>query len=94
MKQSFVADHVHKNEAKIWASDASGFASCAYSIKGEHLYFRGMLSEAERELSSGHRELLAVTKTLEYYDKTDISSHKATTIYWLMDSQNMATFLT
>jgi hypothetical protein len=29
---------------KIWASDASGFATCAYSIKGEHLYvFRIMV---------------------------------------------------
>ena len=94
MKQSFVANHVRTNEERIWASDASGFATCAYSIKGEHLYFRGMLSEVERELSSGHRELLAVEKTLEYYEQTDMSSHKATTIYWLTDSQNMATFLT
>ena len=53
-----------------------------------------MLNEAERELSSGHRELLAVTKTFEYYEQIGISSHKATTIYWLTDSQNMATFLT
>ena len=60
MKSSFVANHVRTNEEKIWASDASGYATCAYSIKGDHLYFRGILNEDERMLSSGHRELLAV----------------------------------
>jgi hypothetical protein len=94
MKQSFIANHARAREEKIWASDASGFATCAYSIKGEHLYFRGVLSESERELSSGHRELLAVTRTLEYYERTNVSTTKATTINWLKDSQNMATFLT
>ena len=52
--------HVRTNEEKIWASDASGYATCAYSTKGDHLYFRGNLNEDERMLSSGHRELLAV----------------------------------
>ncbi|EFX73854.1 hypothetical protein DAPPUDRAFT_109390 [Daphnia pulex] len=80
-------------EEQIWASDASGFATCAYSIKGEHLYYRGVLNESERELSSGHRELLAVTKTLEYYERTGVSSGKASNIYWLTDSQNMAVLL-
>lgn len=94
MKQSFVANHARTKEEKIWASDASGFATCAYSIKGEHLYFRGMLREFERKLSSGHRELIAVTRTLEYYERNGVSTGKATTIYWLTDSQNMATFLT
>lgn len=94
MKQSFVANHARTKEEKIWASDASGFATCAYSIKGEHLYFRGMLREFERKFSSGHRELIAVTRTLEYYERNGVSTGKATTIYWLTDSQNMATFLT
>jgi hypothetical protein len=94
MKQSFVANHTRTKEEKIWASDASGFATCAYSIKGEHLYYRGVLNESERELSSGHRELLAVTKTLKYYERTGVSSGKASNIYWLTDSQNMAVFLT
>ena len=39
MKQSFVANHARTREQKIWASDASCFATCAYSIKGEHVYF-------------------------------------------------------
>ncbi|XP_045028545.1 uncharacterized protein LOC116931312 [Daphnia magna] len=81
-------------EEKIWASDASGFATCAYSIKGEKLYYRGLLNEDERRLSSGHRELLAVRKTLEYYQHTGATNNKATNIYWLTDSQNLTTFLT
>lgn len=94
MKSSFVANHVRTNEEKIWASDASGYATCAYSIKGDHLYFRGILNEDERMLSSGHRELLAVAKTMEYYEQTGTFTTKATNIYWLTDSQNLVTFLT
>ena len=94
MKSSFVANHVRTDEEKIWASDASGYATCAYSIKGDHLYFRGTLSKDERMLSSGHRELLAVAKTLTYYEHTGKIKNKATNIYWLTDSQNMVTFLT
>jgi hypothetical protein len=85
---------VRTNEEKIWASDASGYATCAYSIKGDHLYFRGILNEDERMLSSGHRELLAVAKTMEYYEQTGTFTTKATNIYWLTDSQNLVTFLT
>ena len=94
MKSSFVANHVRTDEEKIWASDASGYATCAYSIKGDHLYFRGTLSKDERMLSSGHRELLAVAKTLTYYEHTGKIKNKATNIYWLTDSQNMVIFLT
>ena len=53
-----------------------------------------MLNSNERELSSGHRELIAVTKTLEYYERTITITTKATNIYWLTDSQIMAVFFT
>jgi hypothetical protein len=39
MKSSFVSNRARTQEEKIWASDASGFATCAYSIKGENLYY-------------------------------------------------------
>ncbi len=94
IKSSFVANHVRTDDEKIWASDASGYATCAYSIKGDHLYFRGILNEDEKILSSGHRELLAVARTLEYYEHTGKIANKATNIYWLTDSQNLVTFLT
>ena len=35
-----------------------------------------------------------MTRTLEYYEHTGTISSNATNIYWLTDSQNMATFLT
>jgi len=93
MKSRFVANHVRTDEEKIWASDASGYATCAYSIKGEHLYFRGMLAESEMRLSSGNRELLAVTRTLEHYERTGNINNNAANVYWLTDSEDMATFL-
>ena len=94
MKTGFVANHVRTAKENIWASDASSYATCAYSIQGEHLYFRGTLNEEERGYSSGHRELLAVTKTLEFYDQSAAIRDRATNIYWLTDSQNLVSFLT
>lgn len=94
MKTGFVANHVRTGNENIWASDASGYATCAYSIQGDHLYFRGTLNEEERGYSSGHRELLAVTKTLDYYQQSAAISNRATNIYWLTDSENLVTFLT
>ena len=94
MKTSFVANHTRTNDEKIWASDASGYATCAYSIKGDDLYFRGLLTDEEKLFSSGHRELIAVTRTLQHYERTGSIHSNATNIYWLTDSQNMATFLT
>ena len=41
----FVANHTR--EGRIWANDASGLATCAYSIKGENLCFRGMLTRTD-----------------------------------------------
>jgi hypothetical protein len=52
------------------------------------------LNEEERRLSSGHRELIAVTKTLKYYESTNATNSQTTNVYWLTDSQNMTTFLT
>jgi hypothetical protein len=94
IKNGFVANHTRTNKENIWASDASGFATCAYSVKGDHLYFRGELSEEEKQFSSGHRELLAVKKTLDFYERTNATNAHSTNVYWLTDSQNLATFLT
>jgi hypothetical protein len=39
MKTSFVSNHARTQGDKIWAADASGFVTCAYSIKGYKLSF-------------------------------------------------------
>ena len=94
IKTGFVANHVCTKERQIWASDASGFATCAYSIEGDNLYFRGKLDKEEKETSSGQRELLAVRHTLEYYMKNWTRKNEITNIYWLTDSTHLVTFLT
>ena len=93
MKQGFVKNHVRTQEDEIWASDASGFATCAYSVESNNLYYRGLLTEEEQRLSSGHRELLAVKHTLEFY-RGKLSAYKPFNIYWLTDSENLVSFLT
>ena len=53
LKNSFVANHTRTNNEEIWASDASGFATCSYSIKAkEELYYRGKLSKEEQQFSA------------------------------------------
>jgi hypothetical protein len=91
---SFVTNHLRATDERIWASDASGFATCAYSVKGPQFYFRGLLKEEEKALSSGHRELIAVTRTLEYYRQSNATNSQVTNIYWITDSTNLVTFLT
>ena len=95
LKTGFVANHAKTNSKEIWASDASGFATCSYSIKSKKdLYFRGTLSIEEQKLSSGHRELLAVSQTLQNYYKEWEDKSDSTTLYWLTDSENLVKFLT
>ena len=94
IKTSFVANHVQFEGGKtIWASDSSSFATCAYSITGEKMYYRSKLSADQMLVSSGHRELLAVRQTLEFYTKTWTEKRPATNIYWLTDSENLVRFL-
>lgn len=93
IKTAFVSKHVTTERDRVWASDASGYATCAYSIKGEHLYYRGELNEEEQKLSSGHRELLAVKHSLEYYSRTWGNNRASANLYWLTDSENLVSFL-
>ena len=95
LKTGFVANHAETNNKEIWASDASGFATCAYSINAKKkLYYRGKLSAEQQKLSSGHRELLAVSHTLQNYYKEWENNSESTTLYWLTDSENLVKFLT
>ena len=91
---TFVSNHLRKNNEEIWASNASGFATCAYSIKAKNnLYYRGKLSKEEQLLSSGHRELLAVSQTLQNYSKAWKDKSEPINLYWLTDSENLVVFL-
>ena len=94
IKTGFVANHIRSSRSKIWASDASGFATCAYSIKGDNMYYRGLLTEEERGFGSGHRELLAVRHTLEYYMTINCFNGQSCNVYWITDSENLVRFLT
>jgi hypothetical protein len=94
LKTNFIANHVRTSSEQIWASDASGFATCAYSIKAdENVYYRGKFTEEEKKFSSGHRELLAVKQTLQNYSHIWSNKKEATNIYWLTDSENLVQFL-
>ena len=92
IKSSFISNYTKFDNEEIWASDASGFATCAYAVKGQEMYFRGKLTDQEQKLSSGHRELLAVRHTLENFQRAE--STTVLHIFWLTDSENLTRFLT
>ena len=92
IKSTFIKNYTRFENEEIWASDASGFATCAYSVEGQKMYFRGKLTKEEQKLSSGHRELLAVRHTLETFKQED--PQRILHIFWLTDSENLTRFLT
>ena len=82
------------NMKQIVAGDASDKAVCAYGVQGiPNLFFQAKLTEKEKALSSGHRELLTVKYTLQQKGEL-LKQLPSTTILWLTDSTNMEAFLT
>jgi hypothetical protein len=94
MKHQFLPMHKVFGNPQIWAGDASAFAVCAYKVgEDEEFYFREKLTKEEKKLSSGHRELLTVKKTLEHAAVKKMGSSQTTSVYWLTDSENLTSFL-
>ena len=85
---------IRDTTCRVIAGDASAVATCALEIgDGATFFTQNKLSESEKELSSGHRELLTVLRALQQeveFFKT--LAHQ--TIIWLTDSTNLVSFLT
>ena len=78
----------------VIAGDASAVATCAFQVAKDSRYFnQATLTEEERGLSSGQRELLTVLRALQTDGKI-FQSLKHKTILWLTDSMNLVSFLT
>lgn len=91
---SFVPQHLPTLPKDVFASDASNFAVCSYSIHSkEPFFFIGQLSHEHTKVSSGHRELLAVYMALKAKLEAGSIWQDLTNIFWLTDSQNMVSFL-
>ena len=73
-----------------FASDASGIGAASYDLQrpSKH-FFQFEFSPHEMELSSGHRELLALLKTLRRPD-----FHPTFCTIWYTDSMNLTAFVT
>jgi len=89
-----VSHHVIDKNNFIVASDASAFGIYAYSVRAPlDIEIAAGFSEAEMHLSSGHRELIAVSKFLSAM-KGKKQNRDPWFIYWLTDSSNLVVFLT
>lgn len=82
------------DEKGLLVSDASAHGCCVLEFdmhqKPTEMFFQALLSEEEKSLSSGHRELLAVCKCLE---RKGHALKKGMTYFWLTDSTNLVTFM-
>ena len=93
--EKVIPNHVREKDVKLWCSDASAVAVCAYSVEdSKELYFIGKLTPTEMTLSSGHRELLAVKKCLTTQFTSKGPWKAPVTVYWMTDSANLVSFLT
>ena len=82
-----------QNIENLFVSDASESHAFVYSADGNFSYVQEFeFSAAQRELSSGHRELLAIKFTLES-DHVKFLKFTHGKVYWQTDSQNVFRFL-
>jgi hypothetical protein len=78
------------------ASDASDFAVGSYSVEGLPKFsFSDELTLEERGESSSARELLAIQRTLQFWESSKTLGRplEHTTLWWLTDNQNVEKFL-
>jgi hypothetical protein len=75
----------------VMASDASDFAVASYSVEGlPEFSFSDELTAEERGESSSHRELLAISRTLDFMKRSgSLRPSEWTTLWWLTDNQNV-----
>ena len=75
-------------QAQSFAGDASVVGVCVYAIQSpSKLFFQDQLSDEEQTLSSGHRELLTLKKSVLSGLIPDSSS-----VVWYTDSKNLVSF--
>lgn len=78
--------------SKIMVSDASDSKVFVYNLMEEgQISLSVNLSEWERSLSSGHRELLAILKTLQTWERQSFT--KGLKVFWITDSENVVSFI-
>jgi hypothetical protein len=75
----------------VMASHASDFAVASYSVEGlPEFSFSDELTADKKGKSSSHRELLAISRTLDFMKKSgSLRPSVWTTLWWLTDNQNV-----
>lgn len=91
--EAYIAPQLYReNKAKsIFVSDASDRVAFVFEAETFHIVEEFGFSEEEKTYGSGHRELLAVLKTLDKHKDRLVKTD--TVVYWVTDSQNLYQFL-
>ena len=80
-------------ELKVFASDSSGNTEFAYNVQNPGQVHFSVMDSIDQEASSGHRELKSILNCLRDWPEYFVSE-KPTKIYWIVDSQNVYSWLT
>ena len=91
-RSGLIPPSIRETDMKVFASDSSDHTEFTYNVeKPGQVYFAEMSNE-DKELSSGHRELKSVSNSVlnhpEYFEST-----KPVKLYWIVDSQNLYSWL-
>jgi hypothetical protein len=75
----------------VLASNASDFAVASYSVEGlPEFSFSNALTPEEKDQSSLHWELRAISRTLDFIKRSgSLQPLEWTTLWWLTDNQNV-----
>ena len=77
---------------KVFASDSSDSTEFAYNIERPAQSFKGAMTAEVQSLSSGHRELKSVLNCVLNHPEYFVSD-RPVKVYWLVDSQNLFSWL-
>ena len=80
-----------EEQHELMVSDASDRVAFVYEANKWGIVKEFVFDKGERSISSGHRELKAIVKTIEQH--ADFLAKGAKKIYWATDSRNVCAFL-
>ena len=91
-RSGLIPPNIKEADMKVFASDSSDHTEFTYNVERPgQVYFAEMSSEDE-ELSSGHRELKSVSNSVLNHPEYFVST-KPVKLYWIVDSQNLYSWL-
>ena len=92
-RSGLICPSLNNYEVQVFASDSSQSTEFAFNVQDPGQVHFAEMSERDRESSSGHRELKSILNCLKAHPEF-FQSKSPAKVYWLIDSQNVYSWLT